>query len=174
MEPDNVKSQQPKKNSGEGGAKLLEGVGKTRRLRVLDLSWNSIGSSKGRAFAFKLGEVLAMQSNLLHMDISNNSIKDGDCAIIANNLAANHSLWGFHVMGNRACMDAKGFMHPQLMPSAENAIGNGHVSPRINGTKMVISGAVEETVKVKRIHNCWLCEGWNEVFIQFVGGTFIG
>jgi len=105
----------------------------------VDLSWNRIGvrcnkvahkgSSKGKdhggtrecrceactattkAIA-TLGTVFAEDSVLFHIDLSYNSLKARDCALLAERLRLNHTLFGLHIIGNEASMDDVGFIVP--------------------------------------------------------------
>lgn len=38
-------------------------------VRVLDFSWNSIGTFRGKLFATQLCELLSTQHNLIHLDM---------------------------------------------------------------------------------------------------------
>lgn len=134
---------------------------------MLDLSWNSIGSLKSKKFATQLAEVLQTQDNLIHLDISQNKIKAEDMNIVATSLELNHSLWGFHVVGNEAYVDSKGFLHAEKQELNQESLATQHLDHRMCGTKMVVFNTDREDTKVKRINNCWLCEGWNEVLIEW-------
>ncbi len=144
---------------------ILDAMVHYTNLRVLDLSWNSIGQSKKKTFATKLAEVFATQENLVHLDLSHNKIRKEDCSIIAQGLAQNHSLWGLHFIGNEGHMDVKGF----LLPDKDQWSGEvtaEHLAHRISGRRMVITRK-EEGGKYQSADNCWICEGWNEVHFQW-------
>jgi hypothetical protein len=79
----------------------------------------------------------------------------------------NHSLWGFHVFGNDGFIDSKGFLHCGKKDNLEFSLATEHLEHRISGTKMVVMNTEKEDTKVKRINNCWLCEGWNEVLVEW-------
>lgn len=136
-------------------------------LKVLDISWNSIGTFKGKVFAYALADILGRQESIMHLDISFNKIGVEDCHVIANGLAVNHSLWGLHMAGNEGYVDAKGFLHPGEKDPKDESVGGEHLEQRVNGTQMILSNAEREAAKLKRINNCWICEGWGETKIEW-------
>ena len=140
-------------------------------IKVLDLSWNSIGLSKKKAFSQKLAEVLSTQENLIHLDLSHNQIKKEDCSIIAQGLAPNHTLWGLHMIGNEANMDTKGFLISEREKKFGAAITAEHLARRINGRRMVIMR--KEDGKYRSADNCWICEGWNETLFEWPQCIFV-
>lgn len=140
---------------------------------MLDLSWNSIGKIGTKLFASQLGEVLTTQDNLLHLDISHNNIKSEEINTIAKSLELNHSLWGLHIFGNEGYIDSKAFLHPGQRDKREMNIATEHLAHRINGIKMVVLNSDREDTKIKRINNCWLCEGWNEVLVEWPLSNYI-
>lgn len=104
---------------GEGAACLLDGVHENglpnstgrRSLRHLDLSWNCLGQDHGRSqVTSKLASVLCDCSSLVHLDISFNRLCAEDCTALSASLRTNHTLWGLHVDGNAAIVDADGFL----------------------------------------------------------------
>lgn len=108
---------------GLGAYKLLEGIGENNlsgggTLSRVDLSWNRLGlaTAKSHSPSKVLAEVLASNDKLFHLDISYNAIGTEDCAIIANGLRYNTSLFGFHVSGNEAFLDELGFIMPLSDP----------------------------------------------------------
>lgn len=134
---------------------------------MLDLSWNCLGSCKNKAFAQKLAELLSTQEGLLHLDISHNMIKKDDCAILAQGITNNHSLWGLHISGNEACMTPLGYIN----------IGGGKMLGGLGSESDVIQSRIKgwEVTNFGVIpHNqdyCWLCEGWNVQKFEITLGT---
>ena len=51
---------------------------------------------------------------LLHVDISFNGFSAEDMIAIGDGLRENHSLFGCHIEGNNARMDALGFVYPLI------------------------------------------------------------
>ena len=94
----------------EGATIILQSVMHNGNIKVLDLSWNTIGASKSKSFPGQMAELLSTQENLVHLDISNNRLSSQDCTVIARGLSENHTLWGMHIIGNDAKIDAKGFI----------------------------------------------------------------
>jgi len=80
------------------GIKIAENL-KNSNVMILDLSWNSLGAKRdgnfGKAFRLALAN-----EKLKHADLSYNSLIEKDMAYIAEALKNNHTLWGFHVIGN--------------------------------------------------------------------------
>jgi len=151
--------------TGEGAAKILSAVGRYGSMRVLDLSWNSIGRSKTKVFVKQLAENLANQENIVHMDLSHNKIKREDCKNIAEALKPNHTLWGFHFGDNEGyVLDAKGYL---VEDTVHVPLGINHVEHRI-GSLESLRKSFKQNKKIQRYAgNCWICEGWNEVCIEY-------
>ena len=57
-----------------------------------------------------LGEALASNTALMHLDISNNQLDHVNMNLFGKCLAGNHTLIGLHVSGNQAHIDSKGFV----------------------------------------------------------------
>jgi len=93
----------------QGGTNLVNGLQQAPKLRVLDLSWNSLGQN-GSQFAKSFAAYIAGNTTLIHLDLSNNYINKEDTKIIAEDLKANHSLYGLHFHGNMGYVDFKGFL----------------------------------------------------------------
>lgn len=79
-------------------------------LKVLDLSYNKLGSDT-KAFGEYLKELLIKnESGLLHLDLSHNQIKKDESNVIAIGLKENSNIYGFHFNGNEGQMNPKGFL----------------------------------------------------------------
>jgi len=152
--------------SGEGGAKIMAACIKNPGFKVLDLSWNALGSGKAKMFAARFAEFLSYNHGLVHLDLSNNNIKQPECNVISLGLNSNHTLWGLHFSGNKARIDAKGFFQTERIQS-DNHIESRHLSPRIHGVQMVLTGKNEEIKKLRKSDNCWICEGWKETLFEY-------
>ena len=96
------------KIQGQGAAELLQAVGKHTALRVLDISWNSLGSRMSSVAVTFLSEALCTSISLRHIDFSNNQLRKADCVLLAESLEMNQTLPGIHVMGNEGYIDPKG------------------------------------------------------------------
>lgn len=104
---------------------------------------------------------------LLAQDISHNKIRPDDCKAIATALEDNHTLWGIHALGNGRCeIDSKGFV-TEGSGDGLFAVGTEQLECRINGVKMVVLNTETEDARIKRINNCWICEGWNETLFEW-------
>lgn len=105
---------------GLGAYQMLTGIYENGQnegmLSRIDLSWNRLGvvtATHGLSNPMAmLGEILEDNRRLFHLDISYNAIRADDCELLAEGLRENHTLFGFHVAGNQAQMDASGFLVP--------------------------------------------------------------
>eukprot|EP00435_Cladocopium_sp_Y103_P053930 s1695_g17.t1 len=99
----------------KGGAKVFEGLAENARngghLSDLDLAWNQLDGTEA---ALALAEVLRISVTLYHLDLSYNNLGPASCQIIADGLRDNHFLYGLHIVGNAATMDADGFLTPVI------------------------------------------------------------
>jgi len=59
-----------------------------------------------------LASVLQDGTTLFHLNLSYNDIRPGECAILAEALCNNHTLFGLHMVGNGASVDPLGFIIP--------------------------------------------------------------
>ena len=57
-----------------------------------------------------LGNVLTVNKNLIHVDLSDNNFNQEESTIIAEKLHANKKIYGFHFNGNYGYIDSKGFL----------------------------------------------------------------
>jgi Leucine Rich Repeat. len=114
----------------QGGNAIINGLSSNRTLRVLDLSWNSLGLHQSN-FAKTFAEYIAENKTLLHLDLSNNYFCKEDCKVISEGLNNNHTLYGFHFHGNIGYVDAKGFL---IIPEDYyQSSMSQHIIPPING-----------------------------------------
>lgn len=123
---------------GQGAAALMQGLYDNAcqikgQLWRVNLSWNRIGlrcerdhtgrqneesqctceSCRGCWKAVStLAAVFSDGDVLFHLDIAYNGLCSSDCAILADGLKRNHTLFGLHVLGNSARVDDVGFIVP--------------------------------------------------------------
>mmetsp|Transcript_55027 Transcript_55027/g.98086 ORF Transcript_55027/g.98086 Transcript_55027/m.98086 type:complete len:1062 (+) Transcript_55027:21-3206(+) len=109
--------------SAAGAIPIIEGL-QSSNLEQLDLGCNCLGQGDGSSLvAEKLAVVLRDMDKLKHLDISFNRLRHKEVEVIGRGLAVNRSLWGLHVEGNSAVLDANGFLHTvvdNVEPSAES------------------------------------------------------
>ena len=105
--------------------------------------------------------------SLLHVDMSHNHIPLQDVEIIADGLKANHTVLGFHFLGNGGDIDNQGFMHPQLPYYVSESTIFTRMQTRLQG------GVVKDSRKLafENVSNCWICEGWSEVHFRYQPGV---
>jgi hypothetical protein len=94
----------------KGGVYIVNSLIYSPSVRVLDISWNSLGSSPTQELIEKFCELLRVEG-LVHLDMSYNKFSSEDCEKFAESLKYNHVLMGLHAVGNAAKMDTLGFMH---------------------------------------------------------------
>eukprot|EP00930_Biecheleria_cincta_P025946 TRINITY_DN18386_c0_g1_i1.p1 TRINITY_DN18386_c0_g1~~TRINITY_DN18386_c0_g1_i1.p1 ORF type:complete len:1099 (+),score=210.25 TRINITY_DN18386_c0_g1_i1:139-3435(+) len=95
---------------GSSAIPFLEGLNNAS-VEHLDVGWNCLGQgSKSAQVAELLALVLRDSGSLYHLDISFNRFKSQDAGVLARGLRTNRTLWGIHLEGNSAVLDADGFM----------------------------------------------------------------
>lgn len=158
------------KIQGDGAQNIFAALIKNTYLKVLDLSWNSLGASeKGLANAFF--ELFSKNNELVHCDFSYNNISYETTVKAAEGLKLNHSIYGLHWNGNQGYVDTEGFLIPfktslstDLQPKHSTAISKR----RINGVQCLKDGKGHD--KAIPTENCWICEGWTENTIYYIPG----
>ena len=128
----------------------------TPSLRQLDLSGNRMGSDAAMLSAKKLSEFVANHRKLVHVDVSNNCFEKQECQILAEGLCKNRNIVGFHVAGNKAEVDALGFLKPQDTLHVASQV----LWLRMPETRKFFS---KKMIQQKASGRCWICEGWKEV-----------
>lgn len=102
--------------TGRGVSALFGGLLTNSRsggvLADLDVAWNGISDAAAATAAEAIAAVLRESVSLFHLDLSYNSLDPDGCAVIANGLRDNHHLYGLHMVGNAASIDADGFLQP--------------------------------------------------------------
>lgn len=85
---------------GEGGALLFCQLQENSSLKVLDLSWNSLGVGSGSRMSQNsteaLCDMLRMNKTIIHMDLSNNNFSIKESIEVAGALETNQTIYGFH------------------------------------------------------------------------------
>lgn len=109
--------------TGKGGNKLADSLKSNTQLRVLDLSWNALGSccSPGEV-GTQWGHALAENKTLQHLDLSFCQLRPVDSMNLAGLLKQNHSIYGIHMQGNEGCrVDSLGFIRVEGGETSVNA-----------------------------------------------------
>lgn len=113
----------------QGGIKIFQGILENEVLMVLDFSWNSIGSGDPSVVPPIL-ELFKTNERLIHLDLSNNNFSLEESKQIAEGLANNHTIYGFHFVGNFGHVDSRGFL--VIDENEGRDLSEMHVSHRIN------------------------------------------
>lgn len=93
--------------------------------------------------------------SLIHLDLSHNNIKKEDCEVMAEGLKENHTVLGFHMIGNEVDLNSLGYFKTYSSdPSA------AHIAMRIKPT--LSTGTLKKSkVELQASSCCWICEGWS-------------
>ena len=96
---------------GEGIAAISKGLINNHTIKVVDLSFNPFGSMHTQKVrgVVALSEAFAINSSIVHIDLSYVGLDHEDCDILNEGLKKNHSILGIHMLGNLRGLDAKGF-----------------------------------------------------------------
>ena len=113
-----------------GGINLVNGLKSASKLKVLDLSWNSLGQN-GSQFAKAFAAYIGANTTLVHLDLSNNYVTIEDAKVLAEELKNNHTLYGFHFQGNVGYVDHKGFLIVDT--DGESTVKGRVIQPAIHG-----------------------------------------
>ncbi len=115
---------------GIGAQKIFQGLLENETITVFDMSWNSLGSNNP-SIAPNIVEVLQKNEKIVHLDLSNNYFSLSECKLIAGGLENNHSIYGFHFVGNYGYINSKGFLIVQ--ESSTKDFSEMHLQHRISG-----------------------------------------
>jgi len=83
----------------EGAARIFKNLISNEYLKVLDISWNSIGNGSP-SIAPSLCEFFQNNKSIVHLDISNNKLSFEESSEIAKSLNKNRTIYGIHYIGN--------------------------------------------------------------------------
>ncbi|CAE7211302.1 LRRC74A [Symbiodinium natans] len=167
--------------AGFGMAALFNGILENARrggqLADVDVAWNPLAQD-GPLAAKAISTVFRESATLYHCDLSYCSMDAASCSLLGEGLRDNHSLYGLHIVGNAATMDADGFLTPltllrserpnapqdserqrsmvfgSLQPGPEALLG-AHGSQGF-GAEDDLNG--RDVLEMKSA--CWACEGW--------------
>lgn len=119
-----------------GGIKIFKGILENESLMVFDFSWNSIGNGTPSVVP-EILELFQNNEKIIHLDLSNNNFSRDESKQIANGLANNHTIYGFHFVGNYGHVDSRGFLI--IENNEEKDLSEMHVSHRIDGKFLYFS-----------------------------------
>ena len=153
------------KITAKGASLIFEGVRDSRQLRLLDISWNNLSKGSPAQLTEMInfcGEAINI-SKLVHLDLSYNHLASEYCDSLGEMIFENHTLWGLHMNGNSCKVDAFGFI--------KKGISDRHDFMR----KQISDGNTPATKTFSPTHskansmitNCWICEGWREIRVEF-------
>lgn len=178
--------------SGNGVAALFRGALRNSqaggRLADVDVAWNGIADNGKAAMlaAEAIAAVLKVSVTLFHLDLSYNRMDGPCCAKIGEGLRDNHFLYGLHIVGNYATIDADGFLCPIIEdPDQPVGIGSAFGDPRTSdarcGANRQSSQALAKQVErsadgvddlrerdvLEHQTSCWACEGWERIELEW-------
>lgn len=104
------------KITAKGGLILADAIADNKYLKVLNLSWNNLGSIgknhiKSGHLGKAWGEALQLNKTLAHLDLSYNKFSQIEVENMSDFLADNHTLYGIHFEGNQGRIDSLGFLN---------------------------------------------------------------
>ena len=165
---------------------FFDGIKENSNLRVLDVSWNSMGKGlkviqESKYFpkkkrrgdkVYDAGESIKMflwaNKHLYHLDLSSNNFRIAECEKIAEGLAENRSVYGFHFEGNYGYVDVEGFLN---LTNAKKDTQGYHSHKRIDSVKPLKFYNrlnITDITNTPDIRNCcWICDGWHEITFKF-------
>ena len=88
----------------EGANFIFKSLAANENLKVIDISWNSIGNGNP-SVAAAICEFLVTNKEVIHMDMSNNKINYEESLEIEKALKKNRTIYGFHYVGNCGRID---------------------------------------------------------------------
>ncbi|CAE7487860.1 Nlrc3, partial [Symbiodinium pilosum] len=147
---------------------ILENARRGGQLADVDVAWNPLAQD-GPVAAKAISTVFRESATLYHCDLSYCCMDAASCALLGEGLRDNHSLYGLHIVGNAATMDADGFLTPQkncsLLPDEQQrSIMFGGLQPGPEGLLGSIPSFAEDDLKGRDVLEmksaCWACEGW--------------
>ena len=146
-------------SSAPSSSSQVSGPSCCPQLTKLDLSWNALGSKDDSRAAVKaLSAMLASNSSLVHLDLSQNQLSAQDCSILSEGLQSNHSLLGLHMVGNASKSDVYG----QMVPDVEKwPLESAHAMTRIMGSK--VTGRERWALRTC----CWICGCYRETRFEY-------
>merc|ERR1719313_138064 len=156
--------------ASDAAADLFRGVARNAEkglfLEELDIPWNGLGaqaSAQDEGLQCLARALASPKSKLYHLDLSYNSLSVEMCQALADALKHNHVLFGLHLAGNAARLDPDGF----VLPGEDATVST--VSPNALKRKRERKhgSGVREADMTEDPSGCWICEGWQEVALEW-------
>ena len=148
---------------GEGIAEISKGLSVNNSIKVIDFSFNPIGSmhtQKSRGIV-ELSNAFQENKSIVHLDLSFIGLTHEDCDVLNEGLKKNNVILGIHMLGNSRGLDSKGFCSSDIVPPSAS-----HVYTRIN--KSLKAGDIDvKDLDLNKFTNCWVCEGWSPMTFKF-------
>ncbi|CAE7949319.1 LRRC74A, partial [Symbiodinium sp. KB8] len=148
---------------------ILENAHRGGQLADVDVAWNPLAQD-GPLAAKAIATVFRESATLYHCDLSYCCLDSASCALLGEGLRDNHSLYGLHVVGNAATMDADGFLTPlqkdPIPPDADHkrSVVFGSVQPGPEALLGAQGFGAEDDLNGRDVLEmksaCWACEGW--------------
>lgn len=109
---------------GEGLAVISKGIEVNTSIKVIDLSFNPLGSMHMQKVKgiVALSNAFSINRSLVHIDLSYVGLDLEDCDILNEGLKKNHIVLGIHMLGNLRGLDAKGFCSSDVVPPSASHI----------------------------------------------------
>lgn len=166
--------------TGFGIAAIFEGALENVRMggqvADMDVGWNCV-ATEGMWAAEAIAPVFRESASLYHCDLSYCGFDISCCEVLGQSLRDNHSLYGLHIVGNAATVDADGFVtafdisdasslvQEEASLSAPSSLVFGGAQPgpqNLLGWSDVafLPDALDSREVCEQKTQCWACEGW--------------
>ena len=92
--------------------------------------------------------------------------------MLGESVKENHTILGIHLDGNQMTIDELGFIHPILdnntinKDNDQNDIANSQIYYKIDEEHPLIKSKIPNVRKIRAKNNCWICEGWRELYFN--------
>ena len=156
--------------SSLGGKKIFEAIKRNENLKVLDLGWNNLGEGfkmirYDNGFIEELSGFFEQNNTMLHIDLSNNHFDDKHCEKIVESLKKNHSIYGFHFLGNKGYVNSEGNLI--LTNPFDSQPSSYHLQKEINSVNPLSKDLNTYEEKLEIRNPCWICDGWIDLEFQW-------
>ena len=166
----------------KGGVALSEALTVNGTLKIIDMSFNSIGISKKKGHeleenlqifpkllinklksrkrkndisaALYFSNMFEKNNTLVHCDISQCEFSKIECKVMSKGLNQNHTILGLHTAGNELNTNSLGFLKEENAHPGKSHILQKFSKNELNGGKNMKKLNMDVT------SNCWICESW--------------
>ncbi|EAS04473.2 hypothetical protein TTHERM_00616480 (macronuclear) [Tetrahymena thermophila SB210] len=164
----------------DGGICIAQGIKKNQSLKVLDISFNNLGSHQSKkllanekeippTIGKQFAEAFTSNKKLIHLDMSNCNLESQECQLIQEAIKKNTILFGLHFEGNsNYFVDENGFINKDekiVSDDLDQELFKQVGAPNVftHSIQGILYTVNPQKKKYRDI--CWVCEGWE--YLQF-------